>query len=817
VKINRQKNFFLIIIIASVTLASVATILLLRVNFPYELEKYSSFISYNNNSYYFHDYDKNQEAENIRVTNDPEMKRHRIEFSNYETTGAIDWANFNHPILQKSVFFSDCNSDGYDEALIFTSAEDTIFFSLFDVYHRRFIFREVLFYLREIPNKFHDYQFVFAGIDRNSQFLYFLAASGFAVSPRGAFRFNLRSGKVDRRFEMKAKPDRPLLKAFFDIDLDGREDLFFGTVATRNAKENSGFSDDRAWFFALDGELKPLFTPLSTGGYQSTIRPMPLQTTTGTYLALLHYNAAEPHLPADIIVLNSSGNIFARKQFPGIRHIQWIPTQVSPTKTIRVLLDGIYYEFNQDLEIVDRFETGLDPSTGLTAIIESVEEKSVHYLADNSNGIILLDNKFQVIGKYGEDLGSLVAVHRRATKNLLLAEYKSGNRQSTLRISDNPFYLPGFLLFPLSFLLILLLIYLLHHFLSTLFLFMIYTILGSKGSHAIALLNRRLRIRNLNGKLTNILGLQHHIRRGEKIESAFEHYTTLIDAISHSAASGQDIKTELLINRGHKVFKGEISVKPVRSPLGFIFAYVVEILDHTEAILSDRLRTWSKGVQKIAHEIKQPLSAISLNLKAIQLRLENEPLSEADAIQADMNSIASEMQRIRALSRGFMQFSNLEPPVLQPVSFRKIIENALNHFRTFLENGVRLEQSFDYQHDFILVDESQLENVFQILVENAIDAMSAEGILSIQTSLAQYLDSPGLDFLEIEIADTGPGIRQEETDKIFEPFFTTKLDGTGLGLAIAKKIIEDHDGTISVYSRDGFGAIFRVILPLAAH
>ncbi len=82
-------------------------------------------------------------------------------------------------------------------------------------------------------------------------------------------------------------------------------------------------------------------------------------------------------------------------------------------------------------------------------------------------------------------------------------------------------------------------------------------------------------------------------------------------------------------------------------------------------------------------------------------------------------------------------------------------------------------------------------------------------------SLAQYLDEQFAEYLEIEIADSGPGIPEKEKNRIFEPYYTTKSNGTGMGLAIAKKIIEDHHGSIEVHGKSGLGAVFRFSLPVA--
>ena len=101
-----------------------------------------------------------------------------------------------------------------------------------------------------------------------------------------------------------------------------------------------------------------------------------------------------------------------------------------------------------------------------------------------------------------------------------------------------------------------------------------------------------------------------------------------------------------------------------------------------------------------------------------------------------------------------------------------------------------------------------------IVIENSIDALKGKGLIKISVNMAQYLNNVYQDFVEIEIADSGTGIDAKIKDKIFEPYFTTKKDGTGMGLAIARKIIEDHNGEISIYSKDGFGTVVRFLVPV---
>jgi signal transduction histidine kinase len=146
---------------------------------------------------------------------------------------------------------------------------------------------------------------------------------------------------------------------------------------------------------------------------------------------------------------------------------------------------------------------------------------------------------------------------------------------------------------------------------------------------------------------------------------------------------------------------------------------------------------------------------------------------------------------------------------------KKIIDKAINKYRPYTASDLDIQMTIDKDIKPVWIDPQQIEMVFHILLENALAALQGTGLISISVSLAQYLKNSFIEFLEIEVADTGSGIEENARTKIFEPYFTTKSDGTGMGLAIARKIIEDHGGLIEIHSKSGFGAVFRFSLRVA--
>ena len=229
-----------------------------------------------------------------------------------------------------------------------------------------------------------------------------------------------------------------------------------------------------------------------------------------------------------------------------------------------------------------------------------------------------------------------------------------------------------------------------------------------------------------------------------------------------------------------------------------------------------KIETWSRAVQKMAHDIKTPLSTVNLNLKVLQTRLEHVNLSEEERgeLADDIDMMRTELDRIQSMTKNFLKFTNLDRPHFQAFDIGTIIHESVRKHQPYLNTGQDIQVNIDAEVKAVWADPQQIELVLNILLENALSAMQGEGIIQISVTLAQYLDKDFKEHLEVEVADTGPGIAEQDRSKIFEPYFTTKADGTGMGLAIARKIIEDHGGAIDVYSKADFGAVFVFSLPL---
>ena len=224
---------------------------------------------------------------------------------------------------------------------------------------------------------------------------------------------------------------------------------------------------------------------------------------------------------------------------------------------------------------------------------------------------------------------------------------------------------------------------------------------------------------------------------------------------------------------------------------------------HKQLVTQERIAALGRAAAQVAHEVKNPLAGLLLYSMHLKSKAANFSESEAylvDKIVETINHLNSRVEQIL----GFARPVNL---TLQPGNFNQIINDILELLRPQLTaNKAEVRLSLGQQAAYSMMDEASMRGALMNLILNAIEAMPGGGTLSITV---EQIDET----LRIEIADTGPGIGEEEAKKIFEPFYTTKEQGLGLGMPYARKIIDQHRGTISLSSKPGEGTRISIALP----
>lgn len=223
-------------------------------------------------------------------------------------------------------------------------------------------------------------------------------------------------------------------------------------------------------------------------------------------------------------------------------------------------------------------------------------------------------------------------------------------------------------------------------------------------------------------------------------------------------------------------------------------------------LLQERLAAAGQFSAGMAHEIRNPLSAINIFAQYLPVKYDDPEFREKF-----FRIIQSEIGRINTIVNSLSDFAKPPQPNLQPMYLSDIVEDTIALLSNqCLKQGVEVAKCFGENGVVVQADPQQLKQVLLNLILNSLDAMQKGGRLEVKTWIE------GISII-LRVADTGYGISPDHLAKIWDPFFTTKERGMGLGLAIVKSIIERHGGQISVLSELGEGTTFTVTLPVSSN
>jgi two-component system sensor histidine kinase HydH len=336
----------------------------------------------------------------------------------------------------------------------------------------------------------------------------------------------------------------------------------------------------------------------------------------------------------------------------------------------------------------------------------------------------------------------------------------------------------------------------------------------------VILVEGKEKVTALTGQANRLLGL----RSEPATLPAFEALPTLLQTlVRETLSSGKALADQQIDLKAdsHGTVTLRISVVPFRP--GRKDAGVVVVLNdltparqleaHLEQL--DRLANIGTLAASMAHEIKNALVA---GKTFIDLLLEKH--QDAELVEV----VRREMGRIDALVTRMLRFAGPARPVFSEVRLHEVLDHSLRLVQPQLEGkAIALSRSFQAAPDLVRGDDCQLQQAFVNLFLNALEAMGPDGTLSVATEIiasdarsAKRGGSAGRTRLRVTVKDDGAGIPPRDLARLFEPFFTTKPNGTGLGLPITRRIILEHQGTITVESQPSHGTAFHILLPAAA-
>lgn len=226
----------------------------------------------------------------------------------------------------------------------------------------------------------------------------------------------------------------------------------------------------------------------------------------------------------------------------------------------------------------------------------------------------------------------------------------------------------------------------------------------------------------------------------------------------------------------------------------------------------DRLATAGTLAAGVAHEIRNPLSALELNLRLLRDEVASLQPTSPD-IEGYFEILSAETRRLNRITSNFLELSRPQPilkaelPLHQPITqVVRLLEREAE------EKKISIVLNLSAGDPIVLGNATKLEQLCLNILINAMQAMPGGGTIRVSSALGSSEDR---NLVTLAFADQGVGVAPENVPRMFDPYFTTRADGTGLGLAIADRIVTDHGGKIFVESVPGFGTTMTISLPLA--
>lgn len=318
-------------------------------------------------------------------------------------------------------------------------------------------------------------------------------------------------------------------------------------------------------------------------------------------------------------------------------------------------------------------------------------------------------------------------------------------------------------------------------------------------------------VTTINGAAERLLGLHAAEVQGRPAARVFRSPEYVeIDALIQRMGRVREgmLDREVHLRRDGQAVALLASATALRGPDGGYVGMVLAFDDLTELLKAQRLAAWREVAQRIAHEIKNPLTPIQLSAQRLRRRLASDRSpDEKRLLDEATGTIIQEVDGLRQLVDEFSRFARMPALTPKPTDLARLLEGVVVLYRES-HPSLAIRAVFSPELPPVEVDPDQIKRAVLNLVDNAVEAVGGTGEVVVQTVWL-----PEAHRVRIVVADDGPGISPDDRDRLFVPYFSTKATGMGLGLPIVHQIVSDHGGTIRVEDNTPHGSRFVVELP----
>ncbi len=318
-------------------------------------------------------------------------------------------------------------------------------------------------------------------------------------------------------------------------------------------------------------------------------------------------------------------------------------------------------------------------------------------------------------------------------------------------------------------------------------------------------------ITTFNPSAERILGLWGDRFRGREVNEAFKEYGLDLFQTAYDrmlADQRDNVSLEGQVDVQGRFLTIGLNCTRMRDDANRDLGFVLIFEDLTELIKAQKAAAWREVAQRIAHEIKNPLTPIQLSAQRLRKKFFDKAPDFERIFDESTQVIVNEVTSLKQMVDEFSKFARMPAPRLAVDSIHDVIKEVMTLYQG-AHKDVEFIVDLDQDLPSLNFDREQFKRVFVNLFDNAIQAMNQKGQLWVTTRYDTKRRRA-----VISIADEGSGIAPEDQEKLFVPYFSRKKTGTGLGLAIVRRIITDHEGHIQAGNNQPKGAVFTFELPV---